>query len=200
MIRGKSFIVNSNNILERIVQVGKKKLVLDHLIVQKMDDDDDAGDNVESILTFGAQALFEADAGARDIICILSSLYRQHVLTAACLDTDTDIDKLIDKTEQEAEPEKTNDEGALSFSFAKIWAAEKDTLEDVVEEEDQGDSWAQTLQKINEDRERVRAHEIALSGRGARRRAAAPKVQQNSRISHSPINQNFIAKCLPDRR
>ncbi|KAJ7932575.1 SNF2 family DNA-dependent ATPase [Mycena leptocephala] len=154
---------------ERIVQVGKKKLVLDHLIVQKMDDDDDAGDNVESILTFGAQALFEADAGARDIIY-----------------TDTDIDKLIDKTEQEAEPEKTNDEGALSFSFAKIWAAEKDTLEDVVEEEDQGDSWAQTLQKINEDRERVRAHEIALSGRGARRRAAAPK-QNAYLIDDSPV-------------
>jgi chromodomain-helicase-DNA-binding protein 4 len=58
---------------ERIVQVGKKKLVLDHLIVQKMDDDDEAGDNVQSILTFGAQALFEADAGARDIICEILS-------------------------------------------------------------------------------------------------------------------------------
>ncbi|KAJ6574934.1 hypothetical protein B0H19DRAFT_1371843 [Mycena capillaripes] len=157
---------------ERIVQVGKKKLVLDHLIVQKMDDDDDAGDNVESILTYGAQALFEADAGARDIIY-----------------TDTDIDKLIDKTEQEAEPEKTNDEGALSFSFAKIWAAEKDTLEDVVEEEDQGDSWAQTLQKINEDRERVRANEIATSGRGARRRAAAPK-QNAYLVDDSPAKDS----------
>ncbi|KAJ7783591.1 SNF2 family DNA-dependent ATPase [Mycena maculata] len=143
---------------ERIVQVGKKKLVLDHLIVQKMDDDDDAGDDVQSILTYGAQALFEADADARDIIY-----------------TDTDIDNLIDKTEKEAEPEQSNEEGALSFSFAKIWAAGKDSLEDVVEEEDNGDSWAQTLQKINEEREKSKAHEIALSGRGARRRAAAPK-------------------------
>ncbi|KAJ7706367.1 SNF2 family N-terminal domain-containing protein [Mycena rosella] len=154
---------------ERIVQVGKKKLVLDHLIVQKMDADDDAGDDVQSILTFGAQALFEADAGARDIIY-----------------TDADIDKLIDKTEQEAAPEQTNEEGALSFSFAKIWAAEKDSLEEVVEEEDQGDSWAQTLQKINEDREKNRAHEIALSGRGARRRAAAPK-QNAYIIDDSPV-------------
>ncbi|KAF7339801.1 Chromatin remodeling factor mit1 [Mycena venus] len=157
---------------ERIVQVGKKKLVLDHLIVQKMDDDDDAGDNVESILTYGAQALFEADAGARDITY-----------------TDTDIDKLIDKTEQEAEPEKANDEGALSFSFAKVWAAEKDTLEDVVEEEDQGDSWAQTLQKINEERERVRANEMATSGRGARRRAAAPK-QNAYLVDDSPVKDS----------
>ncbi|KAJ7786129.1 SNF2 family DNA-dependent ATPase [Mycena metata] len=143
---------------ERIVQVGKKKLVLDHLIVQKMDDDDDAGDNVESILTYGAQALFAAEAGTRDIIY-----------------TDTDIDKLIDKTEQEAEPEQTNEEGALSFSFAKIWAAEKDSLQDVVEEEDQGDSWAQALQNLNEELEKTKANEAALSGRGARRRAAAHK-------------------------
>ncbi|KAJ7169708.1 SNF2 family DNA-dependent ATPase [Mycena filopes] len=148
---------------ERIVQVGKKKLVLDHLIVQKMDDDDDAGDNVESILTYGAQALFQADAAARDIIY-----------------TDTDIDKLIDKTEQEAEPEQTNEEGALSFSFAKVWTAEKDSLQDLVEEEDQGDSWAQALQNLNEELEKTKANEIALSGRGARRRAAAPK--QNAYI------------------
>ncbi|KAJ7487418.1 SNF2 family DNA-dependent ATPase [Mycena galericulata] len=156
---------------ERIVQVGKKKLVLDHLIVQKMDDDDDAGDNVQSILTYGAQALFEADAEARDIIY-----------------TDTDIDNLIDKTEKEAEPENSSEEGALSFSFAKIWAAGKDTLEEVVEEEDQGDSWAQTLQKINEDREKSRAQEIALSGRGARRRAAVHK-QNAYVIDDSPVKK-----------
>ncbi|KAJ7630765.1 SNF2 family DNA-dependent ATPase [Roridomyces roridus] len=140
---------------ERIIQVGKKKLVLDHLIVQKMDDDEDGGDNVESILTYGAQALFEANAEARDIVY-----------------TDNDIDNLIEKTEKEAEPEQVAEEGAMSFSFAKIWAAGKDTMEEVVEEPDQGDSWAQTLQKINEEREKTRAQEATLSGRGARRRAA----------------------------
>ncbi|KAJ7293407.1 SNF2 family DNA-dependent ATPase [Mycena rebaudengoi] len=163
MVRG------TDGTTERIVQVGKKKLVLDHLIVQKMDDDDDAGDNVQSILTYGAQALFEADADARDIIY-----------------TDADVDKLIDKTEQEAEPEKTTKEGVLSFAFAKIWAAEKDALEEVVEEEDQGDSWAQTLQKITADREKTRAQEVATTGRGARRRAAAPK-QNAYLIDASPV-------------
>lgn len=37
------------------MQTGKKKLVLDHLIVQKMDDEDSAGDDVQSVLTFGAK-------------------------------------------------------------------------------------------------------------------------------------------------
>lgn len=52
------------------MQIGKKKLVLDHLIVQKMDDDDDAGENVQSILTYGAQRLFDGSAeNAKDIVC-----------------------------------------------------------------------------------------------------------------------------------
>jgi chromodomain-helicase-DNA-binding protein 4 len=55
---------------ERIVQIGKKKLVLDHLIVQKMDDDEEnAGENVQSILTYGAEALFESEETSRDITC-----------------------------------------------------------------------------------------------------------------------------------
>jgi len=57
--------------IERIIQIGKKKLVLDHLIVQKMDDDEDnGGEDVKSILTYGAQALFSSDEGARDITCL----------------------------------------------------------------------------------------------------------------------------------
>lgn len=52
------------------MQIGKKKLVLDHLIVQKMDDDDEnGGENVQSILTYGAQALFDSDKDIRDITC-----------------------------------------------------------------------------------------------------------------------------------
>lgn len=55
---------------ERIMQTGKKKLVLDHLIVQKMDEDDSAGDDVQSILTYGAKALFEeGEQASQDIIC-----------------------------------------------------------------------------------------------------------------------------------
>jgi hypothetical protein len=55
---------------ERIVQVGKKKLVLDHLIVQKMDDEESGGQDIKSILTYGAQALFDSDNSSRDITCV----------------------------------------------------------------------------------------------------------------------------------
>jgi chromodomain-helicase-DNA-binding protein 4 len=58
-------------VIERIVQTGKKKLVLDHLIVQKMDDDEPGGNDVKSILMYGAQALFAEDGQSnRDITCM----------------------------------------------------------------------------------------------------------------------------------
>lgn len=55
---------------EKIFQTGKKKMVLDHLIVQKMDDEEDTG-TIQSILMFGAKALFDetGDQGNRDIVC-----------------------------------------------------------------------------------------------------------------------------------
>ena len=53
--------------LERIMQIGKKKLALDHIIVQKMDDE--LGEDVQSILTFGAQQLFQDEGTDRGITC-----------------------------------------------------------------------------------------------------------------------------------
>ena len=90
-------------------------------------------------------------------------------------DTDNDIEKLIERTETEGEQEEQNKGGALSFSFAKIWEADKDSLTEVGDQ-DQGDSWAQTLEKITAEREKIRSQEIMLSGRGAPRRAAMAKV------------------------
>lgn len=55
------------------MQTGKKKLVLDHLIVQKMDDESGTKEDVQSILMFGAQALFEDSeaSAAREVHCKL---------------------------------------------------------------------------------------------------------------------------------
>ncbi|KAL0951419.1 hypothetical protein HGRIS_008111 [Hohenbuehelia grisea] len=154
---------------ERIMQVGKKKLVLDHLIVQKMEDEEGPGEDVQSILTYGAKALFEEEAGSsRDIVY-----------------TDNDLDKLIVKTETDVpEPATANQEGGFTFSFAKIWAADKDALEEVEEANEQDDAWAQTLQKIAEEREKAQVVEAAQSGRGTRRRAAI--MRPNAYIDQTP--------------
>lgn len=48
---------------------GKKKLALDHLIVQTMDDEDGAGDGVQTMLAYGAKALFDEENAAQSISC-----------------------------------------------------------------------------------------------------------------------------------
>jgi hypothetical protein len=101
-------------------------------------------------------------------------------------DSDQDIDKLIEKNEREVQQTEATNEGVLSFSFAKIWAADKDSLEEV-EDDDQGDSWAQTLQKITAEREKAQIREVTLSGRGvaraARRANAIPKVSTSRNVA-----------------
>ncbi|KAF8846211.1 hypothetical protein BDN67DRAFT_918420 [Paxillus ammoniavirescens] len=148
---------------ERIMQAGKKKLVLDHLIVQKMDDDENGEDDLKSILTFGAKALFEeGDQASKDIIY-----------------TDNDLDRLIEKTEVEGGEQDIAGEPGLKFSFAKVWAAEKDTLEEVgdaVPDIEQGDSWAQALERIAAAKDV--AGEQEATGRGVRRKAAVAVPHQ----------------------
>ena len=65
-----------NSAEEKIVHDGKKKLVLDHLIVQKMDDQENTED-VQSILSYGARALFEEKDGETEMNC--SWLCTQHL-------------------------------------------------------------------------------------------------------------------------
>lgn len=154
---------------DKIMQTGKKKLVLDHLIVQKMDDEEGSKEDVQSILMFGAQALFEDE---------------QDVEKRQIHYSDHDIDKLIERTEKEGDEVESTSASGNTFSFAKVWSADKDSLEEIPEEgpdtADQVDSWAQTLERIAAERTKVQAQET--TGRGARRRAAAVFPQQNTQL------------------
>jgi len=51
------------------MQIGKKKLALDHLIVQSMENEAENSDDVQSILLYGAKALFEPESEQNDIHC-----------------------------------------------------------------------------------------------------------------------------------
>ena len=83
------------------------------------------------------------------------------------------MENLIEKTQKEAVHEGPKAEGGgLTFAFAKVWAADKGGLEEVIEE-DQTDSWAQALEKLNEERQKEHERQFAECGRGAHRRAAA---------------------------
>jgi chromodomain-helicase-DNA-binding protein 4 len=168
-------------------------MVLDHLIVQKMDDEDSAGATMQSILTYGAKALFDENQDDKDITCAYLPIHLSwNMYDKYVADTDNDIDNLIEKTEKEGDQEEGTQEQGFSFSFAKIWAAGKDTLEDVEADtpDDQGDSWAQALQRIAAVQEQRKVQEI--TGRGVRRRAAAA-APQVSRLAFAPPQHILIA-------
>src|SRR5216683_1946181 len=166
-------------LIERIIQAGKKKLVLDHVIVQKMDDEEGGGD-VRSILTHGARALFDEAAASRDINCMFRIVCSK-IAYSCSSDSDHDLDKLIEKTETEEAPrEETGDDTGQAFTFAKVWTAENEELEEL---EDQAldnteitDTWAQALELFAKEQAEVKATE--RTGRGVRRRAAIAAENQ----------------------
>lgn len=86
---------------------------------------------------------------------------------------------MIERTEKEGDQVESEINANQAFSFAKIWSADKDELEDVQDDANgaQLDSWAQTLERIATERTKTQAAE--MTGRGVRRKAAAvfPQVR-----------------------
>lgn len=81
---------------------------------------------------------------------------------------------MIEKTEKEGDQQDEQSKEGSLFSFAKVWAADRDSLEemnDEVDEAQQADSWAQTLQRLADEMTKQREEEA--TGRGVRRKAAA---------------------------
>lgn len=143
---------------EKIMQIGKKKMALDHVLIEQMDADDEAGMDLESILLHGTEALFKDD-DKRDI----------HYDSAS-------VDKLLDRTQ--AENTKTgNDTSAESqFSFARVWANDKGALEDSLEvsDTDRKVPDPSVWESLLKERERAAARDAAakqeIFGRGKRKR------------------------------
>ena len=141
---------------EKIMQIGKKKMALDHVLIRQMDQEDEAGMDLESILRHGAAALFDNDTTG-DIVYDSAS-----------------VEKLLDRSQVENTNTGEDKSAESQFSFARIWANDKATLEEGL-----GDSGTSTpnptvWDKILKERERAYAEEAALRaetlGRGKRKR------------------------------
>ncbi|KAK3325649.1 PHD/FYVE-zinc-finger like domain-containing protein [Apodospora peruviana] len=151
---------------EKIMQIGRKKMALDHLLIETMDEKDhEAGQDVESVLKHGAAALF-GEGEKKDRI----------VYDGAA------VDKLLDRSEEE---ETKLDEGGSAesaFAFARVWAQDKGTLtEEMQENEDPTISlsvWDKILQQRQEEARREEDKERQNLGRGGRRRRAADYTGQ----------------------
>ncbi|KAI9805647.1 MAG: hypothetical protein M1833_005139 [Piccolia ochrophora] len=161
---------------EKVVQIGRKKMALDHVLIEQMDADDDAGMDVESILKHGASALFE-DNDERDIKYDSAS-----------------VDKLLDRSQAEDTKVGKDTSAESQFSYARVWARNRDDLEDnfedVVVNEEPADPTV--WDKILKEREKIAAKEAAARqetlGRGKRRRAAVNYGKQTLEIEGAPTS------------
>lgn len=148
-----------SSVEEKIMQKGKRKLALDHVLIERMEDDEDEED-LESILRHGAAALFDDDDAAPDVHYDSES-----------------IDKLLDRSQAEKAAQITNDTAGNTepqFNFARVWQNDRDTLEEVTEGEDTPED--DTLwEKILREREAEALEEAYRKaeglGRGKRKRA-----------------------------
>lgn len=145
---------------EKIMQIGKKKMALDHALIEQMGAaEDEAGIDLESILRHGAEALFQDD-NTHDIHYDSSS-----------------VDKLLDRSQIENTQTGNDNSAESQFSFARVWVNDKSSLEDAnqeVSEDDVHNSHPSIWENILKTREQEVAEEAAAKaetlGRGKRKR------------------------------
>jgi chromodomain-helicase-DNA-binding protein 4 len=150
---------------EKIMQIGKKKMALDHVLIQQMDQEDDAGMDLESILRHGAEALF-GDDNTGDIVYDSAS-----------------VEKLLDRSQIESTDTGEDKSAESQFSFARVWANDKAGLEDNLGASESATPADTTVwDKILQERERMYAEEAAARaetlGRGKRKRNVSVGHQQ----------------------
>ncbi|KAF1989794.1 hypothetical protein K402DRAFT_263716 [Aulographum hederae CBS 113979] len=172
---------------EKIVQIGRKKMALDHVIVEQLDADDAETQDVESILRHGASELFQ-DGDDKDIKY-----------------DSTSVDKLLDRSQMESTKAGADNSAESQFSFARVWANDQGSLEDTLSAADERPPDPTIWDRILKEREKAAAAEAALRqeamGRGKRSRGQpvsyaladrdgsddeqAPRVQNNARFDES---------------
>jgi chromodomain-helicase-DNA-binding protein 4 len=147
---------------EKIVQIGRKKMALDHVLIESMDVDDEAGLDLQSILQHGAQALFNDD-DTNDIRYDPAS-----------------VDKLLDRSQVENTNIGDDKSAESQFSYARIWANNIGTLTDDISDANSDASgpnstlWDKILKQREADAAREAAAQQKLFGRGKRMRQVTP--------------------------
>ncbi|KAM5445368.1 hypothetical protein MaudCBS49596_007591 [Microsporum audouinii] len=141
---------------EKIMQIGKKKMALDHVLIERMDADDDDEIDTEAILRHGAEALFEDD-NTEDITYDSLS-----------------VDKLIEQSE--VENTKTGDDTSAEsqFSFARVWVNEtmENALGDAESPPPSNTLWEKILKEREKEAEQEARAKAQAFGRGKRKRQA----------------------------
>ncbi|UKZ73029.1 hypothetical protein TrVFT333_000668 [Trichoderma virens FT-333] len=155
-------LMTKDSVEERIMEIGRKKMALDHALIESMDDEELEGADLESILKHGAQALFDED-------------YQK---TAIHYDS-TSVDKLLDRSQMEQTAANDDNSAESQFTYARVWANDKlgfeenkEVGEDQAPEPISSSVWDQILAQREEEARREEEANKEVLGRGARRRMA----------------------------
>lgn len=149
-------LMTKGTVEEKIMQIGRKKMSLDHALIETLDRrEDDPGEDLESILKHGAEALFSDND--KEIIKYDSAA----------------VDKLLDRS-QIKKSDSDQESSETSFAHARVWENKTGNLaEDIqIEETAQMDIgvWEKILQEREEEAKRLAELNKEVLGRGGRRR------------------------------
>ncbi|KAH0282417.1 hypothetical protein M436DRAFT_69712 [Aureobasidium namibiae CBS 147.97] len=151
-------IVTRASAEEKIMSYGRRKMALDHVLIEQMDAEDATDRDLEGVLRHGTKELFDDD-GDKDIKYDPAS-----------------IDRLLEVSHIEHTKAGEDKSAESTFSFARVWAnneLEETAIEgpEAAEVAPDRDVW----DKILKERERIAAVEAAAAeqafGRGRRAKA-----------------------------
>lgn len=164
-------LMTKDTVEEKIMQMGRKKMALDHALIESMDAPEEAGEDLESILKHGAAALFSDES--KDKITY------DHA----------SVDKLLDRSQIENTDTGDDDSAETQFSFARVWANNKGDLTDDLETpaqdippETSTSIWESILKEREAEHERELAANQKVYGRGARRRGTLGIDYKTNRV------------------
>ncbi|KAI0098889.1 PHD/FYVE-zinc-finger like domain-containing protein [Nemania sp. FL0031] len=151
-------LMTKDTVEEKIMQIGRKKMALDHALIESMDSKEEASEDLESILKHGAAALF-SDESKNKIVY-----------------DDASVEKLLDRSQIENTDTGDDNSAETQFSFARVWANDKGDLtgemgnasQDVPLEASTS-IWENILKERELQHERDLAANQKVYGRGARR-------------------------------
>lgn len=155
-------LMTKTSVEEKIMQIGRKKMALDHALIESMDrEENDAGEDLESILKHGAEALF-SESNEKEVIKY----------------DDEAIDKLLDrsgiKKPESAEGEEGGKPSEKLFAYAQVWESKAGGLSNDIQVDESPNLdisvWDKILQEREAEARRLAELNKEVLGRGSRRR------------------------------
>lgn len=157
-------LMTKGSVEEKIMQIGRKKMALDHALIESMEknEDEDPGEDLESILKHGAEALFGENE-------------KEQIKYDAAA-----IEKLLDRSQMATTQAADDDKSTKTqFSYARVWENKTGDLADDIQAEENPQLdisvWDTILKQREEEAKRLAEINKEVLGRGGRRRQVSSK-------------------------